>query len=334
MGRRQHCTAEERRLVQTLRKQNHSFGFIAKSLGRSKNFVANALKPRKLLEKRGGAKKTSSVTDDYIATLAKRDPFKSSRAIAAEINNEISARTVRRRLYNMKLPGRIARKVPLLRKANLEKRKHFAEGHKTWCGVDGVKKWQNILWSDETKINLFGNDCERNVRRPKGQEFNPRYTKKTIKHGGGNVMVWGCFSWNGVGPIHLINDTMTKERYRDILEEVMLPFAEENMPLRWIFQQDNDPKHSSKLVSEWFQRKGVEVLEWPSQSPDLNPIENLWGDLKKRIGKDACRNKAELWQKIQDVWYNTPIETCRKLVNSMPHRIEKVIKNKGGYSGY
>ena len=334
MGRGRHCSSEERRLVHQLREQGNSYKFIADSLGRSQNFVTNALKPQKNTETRGRHKKTSPITDYRIVTLAKRDPFKSSKAISSEIGNVVSPRTVRRRLLEAGLPGRIARKVPLLKTANLRKRKNFALAHKQWCGPEGEKKWRNILWSDETKINLFGNDAERSVRRPKGKEFHIMFTKKTVKHGGGNVMVWGCFSWYGVGPIHLIDNKMDRYVYKNLLETVMLPYAEENMPLLWKFQQDNDPKHSSKLVSGWFRDHKINVLEWPSQSPDLNPIENFWGELKREISKLPCSNKKELWENIQKSWYNIPVETCRKLISSMPRRIEAVLKNNGGYTGY
>lgn len=334
MGRNKHCSPEERRLVTKWKKEGKSLRTIAKSLDRSVCFVQNALKPKKNKETRGRPKKTSHITDCHIVTLAKRYPFISSREISADICNVISTRTIRRRLADAKLPGRIARKVPLLRKKNLKMRLSFAREHLGWCGSVHEKKWRNILWSDETKINLFGNDNGRNVRRPKGKEFHVRFTKKTVKHGGGSIMVWGCFSWNGVGPIYRITDTMTRFEYKNILETIMLPYAEENMPLLWVFQQDNDPKHTSRYVKDWFQQNKIKLLDWPSQSPDLNPIENLWGDLKKRISTQSFQNKDQLWDFVQKAWYEIPIDTCRKLVSSMPKRIQKVVANKGGYTGY
>ena len=90
-------------------------------------------------------------------------------------------------------------------------------------------------------------------------------------------MIWGCFSYYGVGPIYHIPGIMDQFGYIKILEEVMLPYAEEEMPLKWVFQQDNDPKHTSKRAASWFQTNKIKVMEWPAQSPDLNPIEKLVG---------------------------------------------------------
>ena len=104
---------------------------------------------------------------------------------------------------------------------------------------------------DERKIILFSNDYARNVRRPKGMELHIRFTKKTVKHRGGIKMVYGGFPRHGVGPIHVITDTMTVLSDKDILESMMLPYASENMPLIWSLQQDNEPKHTSKLVKNW-----------------------------------------------------------------------------------
>ena len=128
-----------------------------------------------------------------------------------------------------------------------------------------------MLWTDESKFNRFGSDGKQYVRRPQNQELSPRYTLKTVKHGGGNVIVWASFSWCGVGPLYRTQGTMDQHMYKEILENVILPYAEENLPLVWKFQQNNDPKHTVKSVKMWFNAKKINVLEWPAQSPDLNP---------------------------------------------------------------
>ena len=90
--------------------------------------------------------------------------------------------------------------------------------------------WQNVLWTDESKFNRFGSDGKQYVRCPQNQELSLRYTLKTVKHGGGNGIVWGSFSWCRVGPLHRIQGTIDQHMYKEILKNVMLPYAEENLP--------------------------------------------------------------------------------------------------------
>lgn len=153
--------------------------------------------------------------------------------------------------------------------------------------------------------------------------------KKTIKFGGGNIMVWGAMSWHGVGPLVRINGRMDKFQYKDILENHMEPYTFSHMPINHTFMHDNDPKHSSKLVKEWLSVNQINVLDWPPQSPDLNPIENLWYDVELAIKGQTFPNFDSLWLAVQRAWQNIPIHRCQRLIESMPRRCSAVLSAKG-----
>jgi hypothetical protein len=156
-----------------------------------------------------------------------------------------------------------------------------------------------IIWSDETKIELFGLNSKLHIWRKHG-------IIPTVKRGGASIL-WGCFSAAGTETRVRIEEKMNGAKYREILDENMLQSAQDlRLGQRFTFQQDHDPKHTAKTMQEWLWDKSLNVLEWPCQSPDLNPIKHLWRDLK--IAEQQCSqsNMPELERICTEEWKKLP----------------------------
>ncbi|KAK3528161.1 hypothetical protein QTP86_023883, partial [Hemibagrus guttatus] len=137
----------------------------------------------------------------------------------------------------------------------------------------------------------------------------------TVKYGGGSVMVWGCFAASGPGRLAVINGTMNSAVYQKLLKENVRPsVCDLKLKRTWVLQQDNDPKHASKSTSEWLKKNKMKTLEWPSQSPDLNPIEMMWHDLKNVVHARKPSNVAELQQYCKYEWAKIPPQRCNRLI--------------------
>ena len=97
----------------------------------------------------------------------------------------------------------------------------------------------------------------------------------------------------------------------------------------YIFQHDNDPKHTATIVKQYLRNQQMEVLPWPAQSPDLNPIENLWSELDRRVDKRECKSEEELFECLKKAWANLDYGYLAKLIESMPKRCNRIIKSRG-----
>lgn len=167
-----------------------------------------------------------------------------------------SARTITRRLNEAGLFGRRSVKKPFISDRNRAARVAWAKEHLNWTW----QQWDRVLWSDESKFMLFGTDGISYIRRPIESSFQSKNQTPTVKHDGGNV-VWSCFGSHGVGPLYRINGIVDRFVYEEILEKAMLLFACASPRIRYLFQQDNDPKHTFRYIKKWFAKNHVDVMD-------------------------------------------------------------------------
>uniref|UniRef100_A0AAZ3RHG4 Tc1-like transposase DDE domain-containing protein n=1 Tax=Oncorhynchus tshawytscha TaxID=74940 RepID=A0AAZ3RHG4_ONCTS len=185
---------------------------------------------------------------------------------------------------------------------------------------------KNILWTDETVVELFGRNTQHYVWRKKGSAHQHQNLIPTVKYGGGSIR-----------QLAIVDGRMNSQVYQEILQEnVRLSVRQLKHNRSWVMQQDNDPKHRGKSTTEWLQQKKIRLMEWHSQCPDLNPIEMqcpdlnpiemqspdlnpiemqcpdnnpieiLWDDLKRTVHTRHPKNIAELKQFCKEEWSKIP----------------------------
>lgn len=291
-------------------------------------------KSTKNLPRMGRPPKISNRTGRKLVQEATKNPRLTSRELQeqlAESGIHVHTSTICRHLNEDGLSARVPRKKPLLTKKHKEARLRFAQEHVD--KPDGF--WANILWTDETKIELYGHMRSRYIWRTPKTAFQEKNLVPTVKHGGGSILLWGCFASSGTGKLFHIEGIMNSQVYQEILEENVGPSVRQlGMRRSWVFQQDNDPKHTSASTKSWMKKKKYKLLEWPSQSPDLNPIEMLWFDLKQQVHARNPRNIQELKLFCMEEWAKISVQRCQHLVQGYRKRLQAVIAAKGGHTKY
>ena len=137
------------------------------------------------------------------------------------------------------------------------------------------------------------------------------------------------------GPVQVVNAAFFKSKvtatvYQNVLEDFKIPSAEDLYgDAEFIFQQDLAPAHTARSTKTWFDAHGITVLDWPANSPDLNPIENLWGIIKRKMRDTRPKTKDQLITSVKGIWASITPSQCHRLIASMPRRIEAVIKANG-----
>ena len=264
---------------------------------------------------------------------ARAHPFTSTpRMLKATLRLTVSKRTIRRRLNDDGLFGRVSRHFFKLSEETIRARLSFANGYKDWS----EQRWMSVLFSDE-KIFTLGLHGRVWVQRPPNSEWQPQYCRELESHPAG-VNFWGCFSARGVGGCETFTYRNTGEVMRGIVNYHLIPSAEKlfrrRPPEQWWLLWDNSPIHKAGEVQDALHRKGVDCLELSPYSPDLNPMEHVLADLARRVEQRFPSTVDELEEAIHAEWLLTNVDFLTRLAHSMPRRIEAVLNNQGHATKY
>lgn len=219
---------------------------------------------------------------------------------------------------------------PILTQNHKNIRRIWALSCQNWTQTD----WSKVLFTDECRFSLNSDDKRVHVwsraRTRKSGEFSQKYDRWGSK----SLMIWGGVSAdNRTRPILIMGSVDATKYKSDVLEAEVVPFLAEN-PDVMAFQHDNAPAHRAASTAQFLASSGIPTLPWPALSPDMNPIEHVWDHMKRKIRAQNPQNLKELAREIIDSWTKMPQSYVKKLIFSMPRRIQALIRARGGTTPY
>lgn len=341
VNKKRESSIDQRSFIIKLQNEGYSMSKISELVGVSKSTVFYTLKKLKNtgtvqnLARKGRPSKLSQRNTNFIDRSIKNDRFTSSRKLANKLYNctgvQVSKDTVIRAAKKLGFKSGAPRKVPFIRPQNIIKRLAYAKQHIN----KPLAFWNSVLFSDESKYNVKKSDGRVRVWRKSGEEYSSNCTLKTFKHGDKSVMVWGVMSAAGVGKLVFIEGIMFKEHYLNIIKQNVVQSARKlGIRNNFTFMHDSDPKHTAKIVKGYIDSKKWNLLNHPPQSPDLNVIEHLWDEVDRQIDRTVVINVGSLKKEIIRVWESITPDVTKKLVESMPRRLQAVLDAKGGSTRY
>lgn len=197
-----------------------------------------------------------------------------------------------------------------------------------------------MIFLDEKTFST-SEDGRRHVWRPLDRAVDPRYVVQMKTSGRLNLGYWGFISVAGAGELVEVGPHMNAAQYVDLLENVLKPgvravMPEEDFPTIRVVQ-DNSGVHRAALVRDWYNNNpDFEKIDWPAYAQDLNPIENVWGNMQRSWISGALRNREELRQRVNEVWetVQNSDNICQRLIHSLPTRLAQVVQNNGYWCNY
>ena len=347
MASRIELTSDQKTSIVNLADASHKPAEIARLLGIPATTIYSFLKRYRRrgsienAERSGRPAKITERDTRVLLRTVKRDRSRPLRQLTNLFNEqrnpadgleEVSKRTVQRKLHSLGYHRRVVKKKIRIREVNRVKRL-------AWCKANRNKTvgdyWKQVIFSDECKVEI-GNNHKVYVWRKAGEEWD-RDCLRTPVVKRLSLMIWGCITYNGIGLISVLNGNMNAQNYLDVLENNLWPIFARHFPNQpYIFQDDNAPIHRAHIVNNYMEENNVTTMEWPAQSADLNIIENVWKKLKVELENQAVNitTRVILEDAIRTVWSEISQEYIQNLYFSIPKRIRAVIKAKGSITKY
>lgn len=322
-------TEREKGMIDAFKGEEKSNRWIANKLGRDESSIRYYLKNKEKKREKRGPKIKLSKSEKNLILRNSGNKMVSVSKLKYDLGLKVSGETIRSVLKNS---PNIQFKKMLLKPPLDGPKKHvrlaWAKDKITWGS-----KWKDVIWSDEKKFNLDGPDGFAYYWHDLRKEelvFSKRHT------GGGSLMIWACFNFHGKSELAFVSRNQDQWEYQGHLNDRLLPFLDHFGGQNPVFQQDNARCHIARSTIDWLKDKNLEIMEWPAYSPDLNPIENLWGVLARRVYAGGKQFSSIEYLKISVIrcWEEIEKNLLETLANSMPKRIYQVIYNHGGSKKY
>ena len=284
--------------------------------------IQKAVKCSKRFERKPGSGRKKVISKGQMITIKndlRHNPFKSLKEIKVERNINASTKTIARSLKRSKWSRKKASKIPKLDDEHKDLRLEWAKNHEDY-------DWSNVVFSDECSFflgeRIYGWAPKDERITVESLTYNPK------------VQVWASMYFGGILYYQIFEGTMNSEKYHEILEDEFLPIAVAELGEDLVFQQDSATPHVEKNVKKLLNRYVPELISWPSRSPDLNPLENVWGRVKQRVYSHNPTNVEELQNCIEEEMNNIPNNYCENLIRSMDNRVAMLIEEEGSIIPY